>query len=165
MYQRQVIEPQCFSSPLCRTMFRSRIWNTKSGRGLVVRVLDSRQWGHRINPHTGRGSLLKPRQFHLPQFASVYSAANEYQHCCDDSCDELASCPGQSVQLHSTLAFGCHLSERHRRRYSLDRYITKRNCEHYSKRLTSTSSIKLDVSSIDAVRDAAVRKCGCSARA
>ena len=65
----------------------------KSGRVLVVRVLDSGLYGHGIDPHTGHGSLLKPRQFHLPQFASVYSAASEYQHCLDDSCDELASCP------------------------------------------------------------------------
>ena len=35
----------------------------------------------------------------------------------------------------------------------------------YSKRLTSSSSIKLDASSINAVRDAAVRKCERSARA
>ena len=44
-------------------------------------------------------------------------------------------------------------------------YITKGNCEHYSKRLTSISSIKLDASSIKAVRDAAVRKWERSARA
>ena len=60
----------------------------KSGRGPVVRVLDSGLWGHGIDPHTGHGSLLKPRQFHLPQFASVYSAANEYQHCWDGSCEQ-----------------------------------------------------------------------------
>ena len=45
------------------------------------------------------------------------------------------------------------------------RYITKGNCENYSKRLASVSSIKLDVSSINAIRDAAVRKCERSARA
>ena len=45
------------------------------------------------------------------RFVSVYSAANEYQHCWDGSCDELASCPGESVQLHSKLAFGWDLSE------------------------------------------------------
>ena len=61
------------------------------------------------------------------QFASVYSAANECQHCWDGSCDELASCPGESVQLHSKLAFGWHLSEWHWRR---GMYITKGNCEH-----------------------------------
>ena len=47
------------------------------------------------------GSLLKLRQFHLPPFAIVYSAANEYQHCWEGTCDGLASCPGESVQLHS----------------------------------------------------------------
>ena len=35
-------------------------------------------WGRRFDPHTGHGSLLKLRQFHLLRFASVYSAANEY---------------------------------------------------------------------------------------
>ena len=44
-------------------------------------------------------------------------------------------------------------------------YITKGNCEHYSKRLMCISSIKLDISSINAVRGAAVRKCERSARA
>ena len=43
------------------------------------------------------------RQFHLSQFASVYSAANEYQHCWEDTCDGLASCPGESVQFLSKL--------------------------------------------------------------
>ena len=51
-------------------------------------------------PHTGHGSLLKLRQFNLPRFASVYSAANEYQHCWEGTCDGLASCPGESVQMH-----------------------------------------------------------------
>ena len=36
-----------------------------SGRGLVVRVLDSRTL--EFNTNTGQGSLLKLRQFHLPQ--------------------------------------------------------------------------------------------------
>ena len=40
---------------------------------------------------------LKPRHFHLPHFASVYSAANEYQHCCEGTCDGLVSSPGVSV--------------------------------------------------------------------
>ena len=55
------------------------LWFGKpSSRGLVVRVLDSGLNGHGFDPHTGHGSLLKLRQFHLglPQFASVYSAAN-----------------------------------------------------------------------------------------
>ena len=46
-----------------------------------------------------------------------------------------------------------------------DSYIIKGNCEHYSKRLTSISSIKLDASSINAVRDASVRKFERSTRA
>ena len=60
-----------------------------------------RTLGHGFDPHTGHSSLLKHRQFHLPQCASVYSAANEYQHCWEGTCDGLASCPGESVQLHS----------------------------------------------------------------
>ena len=80
--------------------FSSVITHTGSGRGLVVRVLDSRQWGLGTDPHTGHGSLLKLRQFHLPRFASVYSAANEYLHCWEGICDGLASSPGESVQLH-----------------------------------------------------------------
>ena len=52
-----------------------------SGLGPVVRVLDSGLKCRGFDPHTGHGLLLKLRQFHLPQFASVYSAANEYQHC------------------------------------------------------------------------------------
>ena len=48
-----------------------------SGRGLVVRALDS-GLSRGFDPHTGHGSLLKLRQFHLHQFASVYPAANEY---------------------------------------------------------------------------------------
>ena len=71
------------------------------GRGLVVRVLDSGLKGRGFNPNTGQGSLLKLFRFHLPQFASLYSAANEYQHCWEGTCDGLASCPGESVQLHS----------------------------------------------------------------
>ena len=38
----------------------------KIRRGLVVRVLDSRLSGRGFDPHTGHGSLLKLRQFHLP---------------------------------------------------------------------------------------------------
>ena len=53
-------------------------FHRRSGRGLVVRVLDSSRV---FDPRTGHGSRLKLRQFCLPQFASVYSAANEYQHC------------------------------------------------------------------------------------
>ena len=66
----------------------------------MVRVFDSGE-GCGFDPHTGHGSHLKLRQFNLIQFASVYSAANEYQHCWEGTCDGLASCPGESVQLHS----------------------------------------------------------------
>ena len=38
-----------------------------------------------------------------PQFAAVYSAANEYQNCWGGTCDGLASRPGESTQLHSKL--------------------------------------------------------------
>ena len=54
-----------------------------------------------FDPHTGHGLLLKLREFNLPRFASVYSAANEYQYCWEGTCDGLASRPGESVQLHS----------------------------------------------------------------
>ena len=50
------------------------------------------------------GSLLKLRQFNLPRFASVHSAANVNQHCWEGSCDGLASRPGESIQLHSNSA-------------------------------------------------------------
>ena len=68
---------------------------------VVVRVLDSGLQGRGFDPHTGHGSLFKLRQFHLPRFASVYPAANEYQQCWEGTCDGLASRPGESVQLHS----------------------------------------------------------------
>ena len=65
-------------------------------------MLNSGFWGRVFDPRTGHGSLLKVRQFHLPQFAAVHSAANEYQHCWEGTCDGLASCPRESVQLHSS---------------------------------------------------------------
>ena len=45
-------------------------------------------WGRGFDPRTGRGSLLKLSQFRLPRFASVYTAANEYQqlHCWEGTC-------------------------------------------------------------------------------
>ena len=58
-----------------------------NGCGLVVRVLDSGIYGIGFDPHTGHGSLLKLRLLHLPQFVSVYSAANEYQQYWEGSCD------------------------------------------------------------------------------
>ena len=83
--------------------FREFILNGKrSWPSYMVMVLDS-CWSHGFDPHTGHCSLLKLRQFHLPRFASVYSAANEYQHCWEGTCDGLASCPGESAQLHSRL--------------------------------------------------------------
>ena len=37
--------------------------------------------------HDEHGSVPMPRQFHSPQFASVYSAGNEYmyEHCWESS--------------------------------------------------------------------------------
>ena len=35
-----------------------------SGRGLEVMVLDSGLYGRGFDPHTGRGSLLRLKQFH-----------------------------------------------------------------------------------------------------
>ena len=66
-------------------------------RGLVVKVLDSKFEGCEFKTHTGHGSFSKLRQFRLPYFASVYSAANEYKHCLEGTCDGLVSRPGESV--------------------------------------------------------------------
>ena len=68
-----------------------------SSRGLVVKVLDSKFKGCEFKTHTGHGSFSKLRQFRLPHFASVYSAANEYKHCLEGTCDGLVSRPGESV--------------------------------------------------------------------
>ena len=69
-----------------------RLWPSGYGVGLRSRGFD---------PHTGgHCSLLKLMQFHFRQFASVYSAGNEYQHCWEGTCDGLASLSGESVQLH-----------------------------------------------------------------
>ena len=67
--------------------------------GLVVKVLDSKFEGCEFKTHTGHGSFSKLRQFRLPyfHFASVYSAANEYKHCLEGTCDGLVSRPGESV--------------------------------------------------------------------
>ena len=40
----------------------------------------------------------------------VYSAANDYQHCWEGTCDGLTSCPGGSVQLHSKAVSTRHFS-------------------------------------------------------
>ena len=53
--------------------------------------------GCEFKTHTGHGSFSKLRQFRLPYFASVYSAANEYKHCLEGTCDGLVSRPGESV--------------------------------------------------------------------
>ena len=66
-------------------------------RGLVVKVLDSKFEGCEFKTHTGHGLFSKLRQFRLPYFASVYSAANEYKHCLEGTCDGLVSRPGESV--------------------------------------------------------------------
>ena len=66
-------------------------------RGLVVKVLDSKFEGCEFKTHTEHGSFSKLRQFRLPYFASVYSAANEYKHCLEGTCDGLVSRPGESV--------------------------------------------------------------------
>ena len=66
-------------------------------RGLVVKVLDSNFKGCEFKTHTGHGSFLKLRQFRLPYFASVYSAAIEYKHCLEGTCDGLVARPGESV--------------------------------------------------------------------
>ena len=75
-----------------------RFSNTQGGsHGLVVKVLDSKFEGCEFKTHTGHGSFSKLRQFRLPYFASVYSAANEYKHCLEGTCDGLVSRPGESV--------------------------------------------------------------------
>ena len=66
-------------------------------RGLVVKVLDFKFEGCEFKTHTGHSSFSKLRQFRLPYFASVYSAANEYKHCLEGTCDGLVSRPGESV--------------------------------------------------------------------
>ena len=71
--------------------------NEGDSRGLVVKVLDSKSEGCEFKTHTGHCSFSKLRQFRLPYFASVYSAANEYKHCLEGTCDGLVSCPGESV--------------------------------------------------------------------
>ena len=63
----------------------------------AAKVLDSKFEGCEFKTHTGHGSFSKLRQFRLPYFASVYSAANEYKLCLEGTCDGLVSCPGESV--------------------------------------------------------------------
>ena len=44
----------------------------------MVKVLDSGLDGREFDTDTGHGSILKSREFHSPQIASVYSTINEY---------------------------------------------------------------------------------------
>ena len=60
----------------------------------MVKMLDSKFEGCEFKTRTGHGSFSKLRQFRLP---SVYSAANEYKHCLEGTCDGLVSRPGESV--------------------------------------------------------------------
>ena len=68
----------------------------------LVKVLDSKFKGCEFKTHTGHGSFSKLRQFRLPYFASVYSAANEYKHCLEGTCDGLV-CPVQESQYNCTI--------------------------------------------------------------
>ena len=74
-------------------LFRGTV-NVGGSRGLVVKVLDSKFEGCEFKTHTGHGSFSKLRQFRLPYFTS---AANEYKHCLEGTCDGLVSHPGESV--------------------------------------------------------------------
>ena len=86
-------DPICLFT-LIYNMFTYNHW---SSRGLVVKVLDSKLKGYEFKTDTGHGSFSKFRQFRLPHFASVYSAANKYKHCLEGTCDGLVSRPGESV--------------------------------------------------------------------
>ena len=66
---------------------------SRSIRGLVATVLDSKAYGCKLKTHAGHGSFLKVRQLRLPQFASVYSDVNGYRRCWEGTCEGLASCP------------------------------------------------------------------------
>ena len=91
----------CFVLYSFRHKIKSRptyiVYYDMLSRGLVVKVLDSKFEGCEFKTHTGHGSFLKLRQFRLPYFASVYSAANEYKHCLEGICNGLVSRPGESV--------------------------------------------------------------------
>ena len=82
---------------LIQMSMRTVLYVVEGSRGLVVKVLDSKFEGCEFKTHTGHGSFSKLRQFRLPYFASVYSAANEYKHCLEGTCDGLVSRPGESV--------------------------------------------------------------------
>ena len=57
------------------------------------------KWPAKAGGRSHKGSAVAGTT--VPQFASVYSAI-EYQHCREGTCDGLASCPGESIQLHSS---------------------------------------------------------------
>ena len=75
----------------------------RSRQNTVVRVLDSglRTLGSWFDPHTGYGSLLKLRQFHLPLVCISILSCKWVPTLLGRYWDGLASCPGESVQLHS----------------------------------------------------------------
>ena len=75
------------------------VWGAVVASGLGCWTQDSRVMGS--IPTLGMVRFWSLGNFIYPPFASVYSAANEYQHCWGGTCDELASCPGESVLLHS----------------------------------------------------------------
>ena len=52
-------------------------------------------WPSGLGVSSEHGSI----QFHSPQFATVYSALNECQHCWGGNCDGLASRPGDSTTV------------------------------------------------------------------
>ena len=74
-----------------------------SGRGLLVIVLDTSLYSRGFDSHTGHGSLLKLMQFHLPHYTQLQRSTNIVGwHCWVGTCDGVASCPGESVRLHSS---------------------------------------------------------------
>ena len=89
----------------------------------------------------------------------MYSAANEYQNCWDGSFDELGERPIQSSQYKCTLSWlldGVFLSDTDSWSGTLQKGTVN----------IIVSALRLShPSSINAVRDAAVRKCERSARA
>ena len=60
----------------------------------MVKVLDPKFKGCEFKTHTGHGFRSLGN---FVYFASVYSAANEYKHCLEGTCDRLVSRPGESV--------------------------------------------------------------------
>ena len=82
---------------MCKVVdFITVVFYLGGSRGLVVKVLDSKFEGCEFKTHTGHGSFSKLRQFRLPYFASVYSAANEYKHCLEGT---WTSVPSRRVSI------------------------------------------------------------------